>query len=269
MLQHAHFLKELFIITSSQSSYPQITALDVSGLAARSRIVEPNFGMQNIDRMFIAAIFQMPDQLKFSFVGNALVRFEFWEILVRIANLKYRETGVTQSFSEALSMLIEERLIPYAQSGFSWQQFRTRHLWTMEVNDLFEANLENLKKVYSKFQSPSKKHMTLEDAINLCQNKADLQLSEKDIVFCFGMSKMPIVSEATNYHKYLTLQFVEFLEFIGRLAEMKFRSVEEMANQRLCVRIEAVLGELLPAYGLPKHSAKVIEEDFSASDEDY
>lgn len=37
-----------------------------------------------------------------------------WELLVRIASLKYKETGVVQSYSAALEKLIVEKIIPYA-----------------------------------------------------------------------------------------------------------------------------------------------------------
>jgi hypothetical protein len=35
----------------------------------------------------------MPENPKFAIIGGSIVRFEFWELLVRIASSKYRETG--------------------------------------------------------------------------------------------------------------------------------------------------------------------------------
>ena len=38
-----------------------------------------------------------------------------------------------------------------------WQSFRDDQLYCLEVNDVFEANLTNLKKVYESFLNMSKK----------------------------------------------------------------------------------------------------------------
>jgi hypothetical protein len=43
--------------------------------------------------------------------------------------------------------MINENLIKHANPE-PWQQFRDQELWTLEVNDVMEANLENLKAVY-------------------------------------------------------------------------------------------------------------------------
>jgi hypothetical protein len=42
--------------------------------------------------------------------GNNLNRSEFLEVLVRIANVKYREPGIVETFNEALIMLLDSML---------------------------------------------------------------------------------------------------------------------------------------------------------------
>jgi len=42
--------------------------------------------------------------------GNNLMRYEFLEVLVRIANVKYREPGLAESFNDALVMLLQSML---------------------------------------------------------------------------------------------------------------------------------------------------------------
>jgi hypothetical protein len=59
--------------------------------------------------------------------------------------------------------------------------------------------------------------------------------------------------------------FVEFLEFIGRLAEAKYKD----NGQPLCQKIEAILEELCPAFGLVKKDVNLGVDDASESDEDY
>lgn len=113
-------------------------------------------------------------------MGNALVRFELWELLVRISNLKYRETGLVKTYPEALEKLIKERLIPFAASE-PWQGFRDKELWTMDVNDVLEANSENLRKIYQTYFSSVKKYLTYDDILTICTKDAQLEITEKDL----------------------------------------------------------------------------------------
>ena len=147
-----------------------------------------------------------------------LWRYEFYEILVRIANERYRKHGHCSSIYDALEYLINDHILPYSNPG-QWQEFRDKTLWTLEVNDLFEANLENLKKVNNK--------ITLKKAHDLMWAKLKTGLSNSEITYCFGMSRMTIMDEMrktfTNH-----LLFVEFLEFIGRWAQfIKFEKGSE------------------------------------------
>jgi hypothetical protein len=68
--------------------------------------------------------------------------------------------------------------------------------------------------------------MTMKEAVTMVK-QAGFDIIEKDIQFCFAMSKMSVINELTqssNYRlSYLSIElynkmvFVEFLEFLGRL----------------------------------------------------
>ena len=49
-------------------------------------------------------------------------------------------------------------------------------------------------------------------------------LKEREAIFCYGMSRMSVINEMAKgpnlYHK---MVFVEFLEYIGRVADLKYR----------------------------------------------
>ena len=75
-----------------------------------------------------------------------LCRFEFCEILVRIAGAKFRDRGISKTYSESLLMLLENYVLPYCKT-LKWQEFRDHELWCLEVNDTYEANAEGLRKV--------------------------------------------------------------------------------------------------------------------------
>ena len=63
--KHQQFLKDLFLNMVSQSSYPAITTLDFGAMAVKTKIVDEKFAQLNVDRSFVAANFQMPENPKF------------------------------------------------------------------------------------------------------------------------------------------------------------------------------------------------------------
>ena len=66
--------------------------------------------------------------------------------------------------------------------------------------------------------------MTFEDAMNLVVKDTDLGLTYKEATFAYGMSKMTVKNELEKgLNPYKKLLFVEFLEFVGRCAAVKYR----------------------------------------------
>lgn len=96
----------------------------------------------------------------------------------------------------------------------------------------------------------------------------DFGLHEPQLVECYGMSKMVVSLEPIDYKKYQIMQFPEFLELMGRIGDMKFRGTPEAENQ-LAWKIDAVLEELCPAFGLTKKDVDNVQEENSESDDDY
>ena len=64
------------------------------------------------------------------------------------------------------------------------------------------------------------------------------------------------------------MELVEWLEFIGRIADIKFRQ-SSMQNIPLAAKIEIVLDDLLPGFGLTRVEVEVEVLEFSESDDDY
>ena len=92
-----------------------------------------------------------------------------------------------------------------------------------------------------------------------------MYVQESEIRFCFGMSKMVITDECASYKKYTELTFVEFLEFLGRLAHVKFLD----SSESLAWKLEQVLDEILPVYGMKRCEVNLDKNEISQSDEDY
>jgi hypothetical protein len=111
----------------------------------------------------------------------------------------------------------------------SWQGFREKELWCQEVTDVIESNLPSLEYIWTSFTNPQKKFPDQLDMIKLCMQISPCGISEIEVKFCYGMCKMTVVVEATGYKEYSRLQFVEFLEFVGRIANAKFKHNVEMS----------------------------------------
>lgn len=174
---------------AATSAWPNIGQLDFADFAAKAKFLDNFVNLSAIDRTFIAANLKVSDSV--TAPSNGLKRYEFLEILARLANIKYLESKRVKTFAEATEKLLVECVLP----GFTpepWQEFRIKELWTIDVNDLLEANLDNLKKIYAHYLTPTKKLIELEDCIAMCTRDCNLNISEKDIQFCFGYSQMTV-----------------------------------------------------------------------------
>jgi hypothetical protein len=103
-------LKDIFITMASRSNFPSVTLLDFTTFCDICKIMDKNVNLSTIDRLFIATNVEIiandenPDK--------ELCRFELFEILLRLANVKYRETGICGSYNEALEKIIKENVFP-------------------------------------------------------------------------------------------------------------------------------------------------------------
>jgi hypothetical protein len=82
-------LKDIFITMASRSNFPSVSNLDFTTFCDQCKLIDgKTFNLSDIDRLFIATNVELvandenPDK--------ELCRFEFFEILLRIADFKYR-----------------------------------------------------------------------------------------------------------------------------------------------------------------------------------
>ncbi len=93
-------------------------------------------------------------------------RFEFFETMVRVANCKYKQPGITQTVAEALEMLIET-IKQNQEIGQPSQLFRDELLWTRECNLTLDANLKGIKRLYNSLIKTKQKKVTMGEAMQL------------------------------------------------------------------------------------------------------
>ena len=109
----------------------------------------------------------------------------------------------------------------------------------------------------------------MHDALALIMRDTAIGLIEKDAIFCYGMCKMTVPIETENSSdKYKRLQFVELLELIGRVAEMKYRNTE-LERQPLAKKIELILDDILALVDVKRKDVNIVVDDQSESDDEY
>lgn len=111
IVKHMAPLKDIFQHLAANSSYPAIGQLDFSSFCDVCKIVDGKIiDYSDIDRLFINANYEAVKNSENP--DRALQRFEFYEILLRIANAKYKDTNDVKSSNAALDKLIKENVLP-------------------------------------------------------------------------------------------------------------------------------------------------------------
>jgi hypothetical protein len=69
--------------------------------------------LATIDKAFIAANFNQHNLINSK--DRRLERYEFIEILVRLATIKYKDTKQVKTFTKAFTKLMDEHILPYSE----------------------------------------------------------------------------------------------------------------------------------------------------------
>ena len=261
-------IKKIFIVEASKSGFPCINWIKYADFCSECDVVDANVPLATIDRIFITANVER-DEKHADNPPTALQRFEFLEVIARVALAKFKEPGICSTVHESIQKLLDEHLFKLGDTT-EWQEFRDKKLWTLEVNAVFEANLDLLWKIYDSYVQPRQKAMSMQSALKFLMRDTDLKVIEKDAYYCYGMCKMTVASEHEKNKLYFELRRVEFLEMLGRVAENKFKDTT-MAEIPLAQRIEYVLDGVIPVLlGVPRRDVPPFdEEELSESDDDY
>ena len=136
-------------------------------------------------------------------MASELIRYEFLEILVRLAKVKFVDTGKEKNYYEALTLLFDQISKEYPLIGYN--KWRKTSFWNHGISALFDSNKDNIKKVYDHFTKPGKTKLLLADVQDwLCGDKVPegCCISERDCRAIFAMSKMPVLDEEKMMDKY-------------------------------------------------------------------
>jgi hypothetical protein len=81
--------------------------------------MESNLSMTEIDQIFVATNYDEDDNSEND--EGSLCRYEFLEIIVRIAKVKFYDKKIHPSISQATKHLLEDYILPNSSEVMSWQ----------------------------------------------------------------------------------------------------------------------------------------------------
>lgn len=156
--------------------------------------------------------------------GVALIRYQFLEILTRLAIKRYEETKIASTKAEAIKMMYEKNLFPYFGKQ-NPQAFRDNRYWNEEVDNIYKSHLQLFEYLYKTYGGTHMKpgdqlFMTTDELESIFADSELINdsLVSRDIAVFYSLSMMTQVDEI-NKDRHLRMRFVEFLEAFARCAE--------------------------------------------------
>lgn len=105
------------MLAVANSNYPNFSWLDFADYCLNTiKIVDKNCTISKVDMAFIATNVELVEMG--SNPDRDLNRNEFMEILLRLANDKYRMPKLCQTYTQALKRLLEENVYPNYKPPF-------------------------------------------------------------------------------------------------------------------------------------------------------
>lgn len=156
---------------------------------------------------------------------------------------------------------------------------RKYDLWVHDVELTFTMNEDLIRNVFSFLaknaqgtddKAYNEEIVVMSDLLWFFRDQLKYKLRKKDLQAIFGESKMSVLNEQekTALLKYRQLQYVEFLEFIARLATKIFER-SEYEERSMNEKIELLLDEVFSYFNFRRVKQEIKIEVFSDSDSDY
>lgn len=104
VLEHYQVLKDNYVFIASGSNFPGISSNEMTLYFKKFNIIDANLQQADIDRLFISANVSLEGNKDH---GNFLMRYEFIELMIRVANEKCKRMKLTETVAESFKILIE------------------------------------------------------------------------------------------------------------------------------------------------------------------
>ena len=142
ILNNVHYMLDQFNYMIANSRFPTIAAIQLIDFCKDMYIID-NRTLSGGDLEVILANTMVSGSAQ----SSLLRRFEYFELFIRVAKMKFLDRGKVKTLDEAMKMLIDNHFkvaprprpgLPPPQSG---QDFRERYAWRSDMDDLLRSNM--------------------------------------------------------------------------------------------------------------------------------
>jgi hypothetical protein len=172
--------------------------------------------LSSLDMIFIATNVSLHE-----YSGNAerdLSRYEFLEILVRLAIGKY---GSTMEPHKALEELLDKHVYKFC-NPHDIVNFRMKMVFTRGIDEYIKRNEPYIRKFFNKFLHGVKNYFTCKDALEMCL-KVKLKIADKSITYAYSCAKQSVVDPLKDPTLPQKMYFPEFIVCLCGIAFEYFK----------------------------------------------
>ena len=109
MAQNYDLVKQIYLEMQYNSVYPFVNKLETASFCERAKLVDEVLNTSNCDLLFVSSTSAGTRGIK---QKTGLVRCEFLEYIVRLANFKYVQSGKVQKYHEAVKIVMDDFVKP-------------------------------------------------------------------------------------------------------------------------------------------------------------
>lgn len=199
--------------------------------------------------------------------ADTLSRTEFIEMLVRIANRKFIQTGICSSIVDALNTLYDTHVVPYCEQHEirTPDDFRRDSLYSEAYEQLFEEHedtCERLFRDHSSQRNDGHNLMTLSQFLGVLRDSDifNRHFQPRHAVSIFAQSML--MTETSNATPNNTmLGFVDFLEALVRVVDYHLTVIPHNSNQSVLTEFPAFWREIMSSlYSQSVHGSYVLKK---------
>lgn len=149
---------------------------------------------KDLDQIFIQESKDSPRKLENVVKDRSLCRYEFIDILMRMALKKYMSKKESNTYIGAIDKFLEQDFFPNVKSAdYSYEGYRYEKIHTEPVDQVLRAHEQLLKGMMNRFAN-GQEAIKLEEVENLL-NKGNFGINHAELLKCFSLSKMMVVDE--------------------------------------------------------------------------
>ena len=149
----------IFDYYSGKSSYPTISMNDFTSFAGECKILDNNYiVLALLDLLLVSTC--VSTNVYVNSAEKDLQRYEFLEMIVRLANQRYKDLGFAQTTVEGIDRVLNELIYPHAMRT-DGEHFRRYYCYNVKTNEILKKNEPLLRRTYDTFTHAKKRYIMM------------------------------------------------------------------------------------------------------------